>query len=65
MPIKKIVASFLFVFTVFACQEKPEQLTIPKIIPIPSSLMINEGHFFLNSSVGIDYPENLWFQVNF
>ena len=57
MHFKKVVALFLFVQFLFNCQENEIQNVEVQIIPIPSSQIVNEGHFVLSSSTGIHYPD--------
>ena len=65
MQIKKVVTLFLFVQLLFNCQENEIQNREIQIIPIPSSQIVNEGHFVLNSSIGINYPEDLQVSAEF
>ncbi len=65
MQIKKVLALFLFVQLLFTCQENKIQKVEVQIIPMPSSQIINEGHFVLSRTTGIDYPEALKVSAGF
>lgn len=65
MHFKKVFALFLFVQLLFNCQENETQNVEVQIIPIPSRQIVNEDHFVLSSSTGIDYPEALKVSAEF
>jgi len=65
MHFKKVIALFLFVQLLFNCQENEIYNTEVKIIPLPSTLIIDDGNFVLNSSTGIDYPKELKVSAEF
>ncbi len=65
MPIKNIVVSFLFVFTIFGCSENPSKVVQPQIIPEPLSQTTKENNFVLDSSIGINFPEELKVSASF
>jgi len=65
MQIKKVVALFLFLQLLLNCQEKKILNVEVQIIPTPSSQIVNEGHFVLRSSTGINYPEALKVSAEF
>ena len=65
MPIKNIVVSFLFVFTIFGCSENPSKVVQPQIIPEPLNQTTKENNFVLDSSIGINFPEELKVSASF
>ena len=65
MQIKKIVTLFLFVQLLFSCQENEIRYLNKHITPKPSSQIINEGEFVLNSSIGVYYPKELKISAEF
>lgn len=65
MQIKKVVAIFLFVKLLLSCQGNEIQNIEVQIIPTPSSQIINEGHFVLSSSTGIEYSEDFRVSAEF
>lgn len=65
MQIKKVVALFLFLQLLLNCQEKEILNVEVQIIPTPSSQIVNEGHFVLSSSTGINFPEALKVSAEF
>lgn len=65
MQIKKIVVVFLFVQVLLSCQENKPEVAAVQIIPKPSHQVLNEGHFVLNTTTGIDYPEALKVSAEF
>lgn len=65
MHFKKVFALFLFVQLLFNCQENETQNVEVQIIPTPSRQIVNEDHFVLSSSTGIDYPEALKVSAEF
>lgn len=52
----------LLSLALFQCKEETHQLIEPQIIPKPMNLELNQGHFELDSNVGLLYNED--FQVS-
>jgi len=65
MPIKKIVALFLFTQLFFGCLEMRMPKSDIQIIPRPSSEIINDGTFVFKNTIGISYPERLKISAEF
>ncbi|MEH6536275.1 MAG: family 20 glycosylhydrolase [Psychroserpens sp.] len=57
MSFKKIVALSVFISFLFNCKSEGYVPEIPQIIPVPTSQILNKGHFVLDNSIGISYDD--------
>nr|WP_321224613.1 family 20 glycosylhydrolase [uncultured Psychroserpens sp.] len=57
MSFKKIAVLFVFISFLSSCKTEEYVTEIPQIIPIPSSLVVNQGFFLIDKTINITYDE--------
>ncbi|MGZ0017909.1 beta-N-acetylhexosaminidase [Yeosuana sp. AK3] len=65
MPFRKIATFIVFISFLLNCKETEISRSEVFIIPKPSKLIFNKGHFVLNHTTGINYPEDFKVSAEF
>lgn len=65
MDFKKILVTLVFICFLSSCKENQVEPQEPQIIPAPVLLQVNNGHFVLNSSVGVQFDDEFQVAANY